>query len=257
MTEKFDHIYQRAAARKGGTKALETLLGLKIVGKKLLNDTAAQQNVASLTDDRVLAAFTKQIFKSGFVWRVVENKWPDFEETFFNFNIEKILMMPEEMLEQKAADPKIIRNYNKVKTIQANAQMLYNHKSDHQIEHKPDHNNTFAQFIADWPSSDIIGLWAYLKKHGQRLGGNTGPYALRLLGKDTFILSSDVEGYLRAQKVIDGGLQSKKSLTAIQAYFNQLQQESGYSLTQLSRLIAFASGDNYVHVEHAPSESHV
>ncbi len=44
---------------------------------------------------------------------------------------------------------------------------------------------------------------------------------------------------------------AKKSLTAIQAYFNQLQQESGYSLTQLSRLIAFASGDNYVHVEQA------
>jgi 3-methyladenine DNA glycosylase Tag len=243
MTEKFDHLYQRAAARKGGSIALEQLLGQKIVGKKLLADTAAQENVATLTDDRILSAFTKQIFKSGFVWRVVENKWPDFEESFFNFNIEKILMMPEEMLEQKAADPKIIRNYSKVKTIQANAQMIFNHH----IEHKA----SFAQFIADWPSSDIIGLWTYLKKHGKRLGGNTGPYALRLLGKDTFILSSDVEGYLRAQKVIDGGLQSKKSLTAIQAYFNQLQQESGYSLTQLSRLIAFASGDNYVHVEQA------
>ena len=174
-------------------------------------------------------------------WRVVENKWPDFEETFFNFNIEKILMMPEEMLERKAADPKIIRNYNKVKTIKANAQMMF----DQNIEN----NTSFAQFIADWPSSDIIGLWAFLKKHGQRLGGNTGPYALRLLGKDTFILSSDVEAYLRAKKIIDGGLQSKRSLTAIQHYFNQLQQESGYSLTQLSRLIAFASGDNYVQVE--------
>ncbi len=65
-------------------------------------------------------------------------------------------MMPEEMLEQKAADPKIIRNYSKVKTIQANAQMIFNHH----IEHKA----SFAQFIADWPSSDIIGLWTYLKK---------------------------------------------------------------------------------------------
>jgi 3-methyladenine DNA glycosylase Tag len=240
-TEKFSHLYQRAAERKGGTQALEILLGQKIVGKKLLTDSAAQQSVANLTDDRILSAFTKQIFKSGFVWRVVENKWPDFEDSFFNFNIEKILMMPEEMLENKAADPKIIRNYNKVKTIQANAQMIF--------EHQTEHKTSFAQFIADWPTSDIIGLWAYLKKNGQRLGGNTGPYALRLLGKDTFILSSDVEGYLRAQQVIDGGLQSKKSLTAIQTYFNQLQQESGYSLTQLSRLIAFASGDNYVHVE--------
>jgi 3-methyladenine DNA glycosylase Tag len=239
-TEKFSQLYQRAVERKGGVKALELLLGQKIVGKKLLDDDAANQSVAKLTDDRILSAFTKQIFKSGFVWRVVENKWPDFEDSFFNFNIEKVLMMPEEMLEKKAADPKIIRNYNKVKTIKANAQMIFEEQ----------HNgNSFAEFIANWPSSDIIGLWAHLKKHGQRLGGNTGPYALRLLGKDTFILSSDVEGYLRAQKIIDGGLQSKKSLTAIQAYFNKLQQESGYSLTQLSRLIAFASGDNYVHAE--------
>jgi len=112
-----------------------------------------------------------------------------------------------------------------------------------------DKNISFAQFINDWPSEEIIGLWAYLKKHGQRLGGNTGPYALRLLGKDTFILSSDVETYLRAQEIIDGGLQSKKSLTAIQEYFNKLKKESGYNLTQLSRLIAFSCGDNYVQVE--------
>lgn len=239
----FDKIYARACDRKGGKKALEILLGQKITGKKLSVDKAAQQSVAELSDDRILSAFTKQIFKSGFVWRVVENKWPDFEESFFDFNIEKVLMMPEEMLEKKAADPKIIRNYNKVKTIKANAQMMF--------EYQTEHKTSFAQFIADWPSSDIIGLWAFLKKHGQRLGGNTGPYALRLLGKDTFILSSDVEAYLRANKIIDGGLQSKKSLTAIQAYFNSLQQESGYSLTQSSRLIAFASGDNYVHVEQA------
>lgn len=239
--ESFKSLYQRAAERKGGKSALELLLGKRILGKKLLDDNAAEQSIAQLTDDRVLAAFTKQIFKSGFVWRVVENKWPDFEEHFFNFNIEKMLMMPEEMLERKAADPKIIRNYNKVKTIKANAQMIFDVTLDKNI--------SFAQFIHDWPSEDIIGLWTYLKKHGQRLGGNTGPYALRLLGKDTFILSSDVEAYLRAQQVIDGGLQSKKSLTAIQAYFNKLQSESGYSLTQLSRLIAFASGDNYVQVE--------
>ena len=239
--ESFKSLFQRAAERKGGTKALEVLLGKRILGKKLLDDTAAQQSIADLGDDRILAAFTKQIFKSGFVWRVVENKWPDFEEQFFHFNIEKILMMPEEMLERKAADPKIIRNYNKVKTIQANAQMIFDITLDKNI--------SFAQFIHDWPSEDIIGLWSYLKKNGQRLGGNTGPYALRLLGKDTFILSSDVEAYLRAQQIIDGGLQSKKSLTAIQAHFNKLQNESGYSLTQLSRLIAFSCGDNYVQDE--------
>jgi 3-methyladenine DNA glycosylase Tag len=226
----FKKLYQLAAKRKGGEQALSILLG----------DKPDDENVATLSDDRVLAAFSKQIFKSGFVWRVVENKWPNFERVFFDFSIEKILMMPDEMLEQKASDARIIRNFTKVKTIKANAHMIF----DHQLSTK----QSFAQFIADWPTDNIIGLWAHLKQHGQRLGGNTGPYALRMLGKDTFILSSDVEAYFRAHHVIDGGLQSKKNLLAIQHYLNEWQQQTGYSLAQLSRLIAFATGDNSVQI---------
>ena len=230
VLESFDSLYQRAADRKGGNKALKQLLG----------DESEHQNLASLDDARILSAFSKKIFQSGFVWRVVENKWHNFEESFFNFDITKVLMMPEEMLERKAADPKIIRNYNKVKTIKANAQMIFEEQQN---------GHSFSEFLMNWPSNDLIGLWAYLKKHGQRLGGNTGPYALRVLGKDTFLLSRDVEAYFRAYHIIDGGLQSKKSLAAIQHSFNQWQQESDLSLNQLSRLVAFATGDNHIHVD--------
>ncbi|GHF89356.1 DNA-3-methyladenine glycosylase I [Thalassotalea marina] len=225
--ESFNSIYQRAAERKGGETALRFLLG----------DGADDQQVKQLSDDRLLSAFTKKVFQSGFVWRVVEQKWPDFEQVFFQFDIEKILMMPEEMLEVKASDPKIIRNFNKVKTIKANAQMIFEEQQN---------GHSFAEFVAKWPSDNIIGLWAYLKKHGQRLGGNTGPYALRALGKDTFLLSRDVEGYFRAHDLISGGINTKASLNTIQASFNQWQQESGLSLAQLSRLVAYATGDNAV-----------
>ena len=143
--ESIDKIYARAADRKGGEQALTCLLG------EGCNDNA----LAKMTDDRLLSAFTKKVFQSGFVWRVVENKWADFEQAFFNFNIEKILMMPEEMLEQKAADPKIIRNFNKVKTIKANAQMIFEEQQN---------SHSFAAFVAKWPSNNIIGLWEYLKK---------------------------------------------------------------------------------------------
>ncbi len=234
MKTAFKKVYQLAVARKGGEQALALLLG----------EPADDQAVTELGDDRILAEFSKKVFQSGFIWRVVENKWPNFEALFFNFNIEKVLMMPEEMLERKAADPAIIRNFKKVKTIKANAQMMFEHRCE-----KKQGGQSFSQFIADWPSNDIIGLWAFLKKEGQRLGGNTGPYALRAMGKDTFILSSDVEAYFRANHIIDGGLQSKKSLQAIQQYFNQWQQQTGYSLTQLSRLIAFSTGDNYVGIQ--------
>ncbi|WP_206482900.1 DNA-3-methyladenine glycosylase I [Thalassotalea sp. G2M2-11] len=223
----FDTLYQRACERKGSESALIQLLG----------PTTDNQAVHALSDDRVLSALTKKVFQSGFVWRVVENKWPDFEQVFFHFDIEKILMMPEEMLEKKASDPKIIRNYNKVKTIKANAQMIFEGQQN---------SHSFSEFIANWPSNDIIGLWAYLKKHGARLGGNTGPYALRALGVDTFILSKDVEAYFRAHDIITGGIQSKTSLNAIQQQFNQWHQQSNLSLSQLSRLVAFATGDNHI-----------
>lgn len=230
LMEKISIIYQRAAERKGGENALALLLG----------DDDSHPYFDQIGDDRILAAFTKKVFQSGFVWRVVENKWPEFEEVFFRFNIEKILMMPEEMLEQKATDPKIIRNFNKLKTIKANAQMIYEEQQN---------GHSFASFISNWPTNDTIGLWAYLKKHGARLGGNTGPYALRALGKDTFLLSRDVEAYFRAHDLISGGLQSKASLTIIQTCFNEWQKQCDLSLSQLSRLLAYATGDNYIQIE--------
>jgi len=228
--EPFEKLYKRAVDRKGNELALSSLL----------NKPLDSEQLYKTTNDRVLSAFTKKIFQSGFVWRVVENKWPDFEEMFFNFNIEKLLMMPDEMLEKKAQDPKIIRNYNKVKTIKANAQMIFEHSNNQQ---------SFADMLLHWPSNDIIGLWSFLKKHGARLGGNTGPYALRALGVDTFLLSRDVEAYFRAHDLISGGLQSKNSLNTIQQTFNHWQAESGMSMEKLSRLIAYATGDNHVQIE--------
>ncbi len=142
-----------------------------------------------------------------------------------------------EMWEKKATNPAIIRHLGKVMTIPANAQMIQRAAREH---------GSFSNFVAQWPADDITGLWAYLKKHGARLGGNTGAYTLRLMGKDTFILSGDVEGYLRAQKVIEGGRDTRKSINATQAAFNQWQQESGRPLCQISQIIAFSVGDNRV-----------
>jgi 3-methyladenine DNA glycosylase Tag len=228
--ETVDSLYQRAAERKGGARRL----------KQLITATDKQHLLSEFSDDRILSAFTKKIFQSGFVWRVVENKWPGFEEHFFDFNIEKVLMMPEEMLERKAQDPKIIRNFTKVKTIKANAQMMFEEQQN---------GHSFGEFLANWPSNEIIGLWSYLKKHGQRLGGNTGPYALRVLGKDTFLLTRDIEAYFRAHDIITGGLQSKTSLQAIQNSFNQWQQQSDFSLSELSLLVAMGTGDNVVQAQ--------
>lgn len=227
--EKFNTIYSRAAKRKGGDKNLQLLL----------HKPASHSELLGVDDSRVLAEMTKKVFQSGFVWRVVRQKWPNFEEVFWQFNIEKILLMPDEMMEKKATDPAIIRNLNKVRTIRDNAQMLQDINHEH---------GSVGKWLANWPANDTIGLWGYLKKHGARLGGNTGPYALRAIGKDTFILSRDIEAYFRAHKLIDGGITSKRSLLTIQDCFNTWRDESGLTLQELSLLIAYATGDNVVTV---------
>lgn len=226
--EQFATIYQRAVERKGGEAQLLALIGAPKTTAQLL----------CYSDADWLDALTKKIFQSGFVWRVVDNKWPSFREVFFEFVPEKMVLMSDEMLAAKATDPRIIRNATKVFTIRDNAQFLLDIAREH---------GSFAALVANWPTQDIIGLWALLKKRGVRLGGNTGPYALRAMGKDTFLFSRDVEAYLRAYQIVEGSsIHSLSNLKRIQAQFNQWQQESGWSLQQLSRLIAFSCGDNHV-----------
>ncbi len=228
---KYATIYSKAAKRKGGDKNLEALLSKPLSRAKL----------AKKNDAEYLSEFSKKIFQSGFVWKVVENKWPNYEELFWGFDIDKLLMMPDEMLEQRAQDKRLIRNLKKIWAIRENAFMI--------DDTRRREGGSFAKFIADWPVDDIVGLWSYLKKHGCRLGGNTGPYALRTLGKDTFLLTRDVEGFLRANKVIDTGINTKSALNNTQQFFNQLLEESGRHLCELSAIVAYSYGSNRVGVE--------
>jgi 3-methyladenine DNA glycosylase Tag len=223
--ERFNDIYQRACERKGGQQAVEALLAGPLPANQ----------VANISNDRFLAAMTKKVFQSGFVWRVIEQKWDAFEDVFFGFDIEKVLLMPDEMLEKKATDKRIVRNYKKVLTVRENAQMIKDVSREH---------GNFGRFVASFDSDSITELWLYLKKHGARLGGNTGPYMLRSLGIDTFLFTRDVEDYLRKNLIIDGGLTSKKTLKAANAAFSQWQAESGRSLQELSLLVAYSWGTN-------------
>lgn len=225
--EKFASIYHRASERKGSEDKLESLLVHPLTTDQLLK----------INDDRWLAAFTMKVFQCGISWEVVRKKWPHFEALFFEFKIDPLLMLSNEQWEAKAKDPTIIRHLTKVMSIPANAHLI----KSIQIEYE-----SFSQFVANWPRSDVIGLWLYLKTHGKRLGGNTGPYTLRQLGVDTFILSSDVESYLRNSGIIDSGRGTKRALSSANSAFMEWQQESGRSLTEISQIIAYSTGDNRI-----------
>jgi len=89
-----------------------------------------------------------------------------------------------------------------------------------------------------------VGLWAEMKQRGDRLGGQTGRYFLRFMGKDTPVLSRDVVRALIEAEVVEKEPTSKKALNQMQAALNEWMDESGRSLTEISRVLAMSTGDN-------------
>ena len=124
----------------------------------------------------------------------------------------RLLLQPDEFWEGLAGDKRIVRNPQKIMAVRDNARFVADIAREH---------GSFGKFLAQWPASDQVGLLDLLGKRGARLGGRSGPYFLRFIGKDCFITSADAVACLR-----DAGLDisenptSKKDLKKIQDQFN-------------------------------------
>jgi 3-methyladenine DNA glycosylase Tag len=220
--ERFANIRERAAERHGGEGKLDQLMPLVRTPRAL----------ARSKDDRWLAQMTRCVFQAGFVWRVVDRKWDDFEDVFFGFPPERIVMLSPEQIDRFASNPRIIRNRQKVLSVQANAQFILDVAREH---------GSFGKFISRWPGEDLIGLFAALKKRGSRLGGMSGQRVLRNMGKDTFVLTGDVTRCLQQAGLdITGNPGTKRELGLIQAVFNQWHGESDLPYSHLSRICALS-----------------
>lgn len=183
----------------------------------------------AISDDRYLSTISLRVFRAGLKHSLVDAKWPAFEEVFFGFDPEKVVLMGGERLENLMQDARIIRHLGKLKSVPRNAQFILDVRQE---------KGSFGALIADWPVTDIVGLWKYLAKHGSQLGGLSAPRFLRMIGKDTFVPTDDMVAALRAQKIIDKAPTSLKELAAVQAAFNQWHKQSGRPLCQLSVMLA-------------------
>lgn len=215
----FDEIYDISKKRHGD--ALDEQIG---------NLPKSAKALAKVPADRWLSMFSKVIFQAGFNWKVVENKWDDIEEAFKGFDIAACAFMPEDWFEALTKDTRIIRYPAKIRAVQENAQFIQS------LEDR----GGVGKVIADWPATEFADLIAFLKKDGTRLGGTTGQYALRMMGRDGYILARDVVGRLVAEGVIDKDPTSKKAMVAVQDAFNTWMDQSGKSLTEISRVLALS-----------------
>ncbi len=187
----------------------------------------------AVADDRYLSLMSLRIFRAGLKHSMVDARWPAFEEVFHGFAPRRVWSMSDEELERLMDEKRIIRHWGKIKATRGNAAAMVR---------VIDEFGGFGAYLADWPGDDIMGLWADLTKRFSQMGGNSGPYFLRMAGKDSFLLTGDVVGALIAAGVIAKKPTTRDARAATQAAFNGWAAETGRPLCQISRILALSVG---------------
>jgi len=215
----FAAIEQRVRERLGPDVSLESRLPGVLPASKL----------ASRPDGYFLSAMSRRIFQAGMKHSVINDRWPFFEEWFWGFDPEKLVLLSEAQLEAAMQEPRLIRHWGKLRTIPVNASEMLLVSRQH---------GGFGRYLAQWPDEQIHELWRELARRFERLGGNSGPRFLRLAGRDTYLLTDDVIAALKALGVIDAKPTRKADRQRVTDQFMEWQAETGYPMAHLSRILS-------------------
>jgi 3-methyladenine DNA glycosylase Tag len=223
IMRSFEDILNEAIEKHGSLEAVEANLP----------SCKSTAELMEVDDSRWLSQLAKEVFVVQFSRKVLLNKWDAFERAFDGFEPGRVALYSDEDLDRLISDASIVRNGVKIRATLDNAVFIAD------LAHK---HGSAAKFFAEWPVDDIVSLWLLMKERGSRLGGATGPRALRNMGKDTFILTPDVEKVLIEEGVIDRPAKTAKALAKVQQAFNQWHEESGRPLCEISRILAYSVG---------------
>jgi 3-methyladenine DNA glycosylase Tag len=187
--------------------------------------------LSATPDDRYLSQMSLRIFRAGLKHSVVDAKWPAFEEAFAGFDPRRVRAMSDEALEKLLGDTRLIRHWGKLKAVRDNAVAMLAISEEY---------GSFGAWLATWPGSNIVGLWEALAEKFSQLGGNSGPMFLRMVGKDTFVLSVSVVAGLKRWAEMAKPPKNRADRAIVQAHFNAWAAETGRPLSQLSLILALS-----------------
>ena len=219
MIPAFRTIQEQAESLQGGAEPLQ----------RRLPQCKSSRALTSVPDNEYLSLMSRRIFRAGLKHSMVDARWPDFEELFFHFDIDAVRAMSDEALEKLMDNRSIIRHWGKIKSVRANAAAIHELQKEF---------GSIGKYLAHWPTANIVGLWDDLKKRFSQLGGNSGPYFLRMAGKDTFVLTKHVILALNRWGVYNGEPKSKAARQEIQEVFNVWAEQGGRPLAHISMILA-------------------
>ena len=86
-------------------------------------------------DAGYLEELTKAIFQAGFSWRVIRDKWPNFQRAFDGFQVEAVAGYGEPDVERLVSDASIVRNRRKLEATIHNARTMWDLSQQHGTFH--------------------------------------------------------------------------------------------------------------------------
>lgn len=214
-------------------EAARTRLGAAALEARLPQPRSAAE-LKAVSDDRYLSQMSLRIFRAGLKHSLVDAKWPAFEEVFQAFEPRRVRAMSDEALAALLGDARLIRHWGKLKSVRDNAAAMITVAEEH---------GSFGAWLADWPGTQIVELWEALAKRFSQMGGNSGPTFLRMVGRDTFILTPAVTAALRHWGAIDSPPKNRNDRAAVQSCFNAWAAETGRPLCRLSLILAASVED--------------
>jgi 3-methyladenine DNA glycosylase Tag len=209
-------------------EAARTRLGAAALEARLTQPRSPAE-LKAVADDRYLSQMELRIFRAGLKHSLVDAKWSAFEEVFERFEPRRVRAMSDEALEALLGDRRLIRHWGKLKSVRDNAAAMIGVAEEH---------GSFGAWLANWPGTEIVELWEALAKRFSQMGGNSGPTFLRMVGKDTFILTYAVTAALKQWGAVDAPPKNRKDRAAVQSCFNAWAAETGRPLCQLSLILA-------------------
>jgi 3-methyladenine DNA glycosylase Tag len=214
----FARIHKAALARVGDKELKSRLPAVK-----------SPAALKRLPDDRYFSQMSLRIFHAGLRHSVADDKWPAFERAFRGFDPRRVRAMSDEEVEALMKDASLIRHLGKLRGVHANASSLIALAEEH---------GGMGAWLAGWPGDDVTRLWDALAKRFAQMGGNSAPRFLRMVGKDTFVLTPAVVKGLNQWDAFTGEPKTKPDRATVQAIFNGWAKETKLPLAHLSMILA-------------------
>lgn len=124
------------------------------------------------SDDEYFERMTHALFQAGLNWKMIENKWPNFQKAFSNFSIKKVAKFDDKQVDGLMADQGIVRNGKKILSTIHNAQEFL--KIEKEFGSFPDYMKSFKK--------NYDALQVDLQKRFQHLGESSSRTFLWMSG---------------------------------------------------------------------------